>query len=109
LSEDLSSGRGKETRARRKGGTAYVDASGPTAVPLRRSHAPYGQHLCSLCMSDAEAKTKFKDKGDWCKIHERAQSQCFKCDPSKYERFAAMYRAKYGKEPPKPPQSEFEK
>jgi hypothetical protein len=66
------------------------------------------EDICSLCASEEKVK-EFKAKGDWCELHDRAKSQCFKCDPSKYERFAAMYRAKFGKEPPKPPQSEFEK
>jgi hypothetical protein len=66
------------------------------------------EHLCSLCMSDAEAKMKYKDKGDWCKIHNRAQSQCFKCDPSKYAKFEEMYELKYGKKPPRPPEEEFQ-
>ena len=65
------------------------------------------EHLCSLCMSDDEAKKKFKDTGDWCKIHDRAQSQCFKCDPKLFAKYEAMYEAKYGKKPPRPPESEF--
>jgi hypothetical protein len=63
--------------------------------------------ICSLC-SDKNA-AKFKKEGDWCKIHDRAQSQCFKCDPSKYAKYEAMYEAKYGKKPPRPPESEFAK
>jgi hypothetical protein len=65
------------------------------------------EELCSLC-SDALA-AKFKKEGDWCKEHDRAQSQCFKCDPAKYAKFEAMYEAKYGKKPPRPPESEFTK
>lgn len=49
--------------------------------------------------SDAYAK-KCKDKGDWCEKHDRAESQCFICHPEYKEKFAAKYRAKYGKEPP---------
>ena len=67
------------------------------------------EKLCSLCMSAEEAKQKYQDKGDWCDEHKRAKSQCFKCDPKRYEYFAGLYRAKFGKEPPRPPESEFEK
>ena len=42
----------------------------------------------------------FKDKGDWCKEHGRAKSQCFKCDPALKEKFAARYRAKFNADPP---------
>jgi hypothetical protein len=53
---------------------------------------------CSQCnKAVAEA---CKAKGDWCDKHNRAKSQCFLCDPSQKEKFAARYRARYGKEPP---------
>lgn len=55
---------------------------------------------CSMCLPDKEVKKRFKDKGDWCEKHDRAMSQCFKCEPKLREKFAAQYRAKYGKEPP---------
>jgi hypothetical protein len=57
---------------------------------------------CSACMSAADQKKLFKDKGDWCDKHDIAKSQCFACDPSLREKYAARYRAKYGKEPPPP-------
>lgn len=44
----------------------------------------------------------FKAKGDWCKQHDRPDSQCFICHPELQAKFAALYEAKYGKEPPKP-------
>jgi hypothetical protein len=65
------------------------------------------EELCSLCMSEADAKAKFKDKGDWCKLHDRAQSQCFKCDPKLYARYEAMYVAKFNEKPRRPPEEEF--
>ncbi|MCI0378043.1 MAG: hypothetical protein L0215_10575 [Gemmataceae bacterium] len=65
------------------------------------------EDICSLCNADYAAKCK-KD-GDWCNIHDRAQSQCFKCDPSKYAQFEKMYENKYGKKPEPPPESEFKK
>ncbi len=56
------------------------------------------EHLCSLCSEKVAAECK--KKGDWCDKHDRARSQCFLCEPKLKEKFAAMYRAKYGKEPP---------
>ena len=53
---------------------------------------------CSMCNSKVAAA--FKAKGDWCDEHDRAKSQCFKCDPKLQEKFAALYRAKEGKDPP---------
>ncbi|MFO0848397.1 MAG: hypothetical protein U0871_07565 [Gemmataceae bacterium] len=53
---------------------------------------------CSMC--SAKVEKACKAKGDWCDQHARAKSQCFKCDPALKEKFAAKYRAKYGKEPP---------
>jgi hypothetical protein len=45
---------------------------------------------------------KFKADGDWCKQHDRPDSQCFVCHPEREAEFAAQYEAKYGKKPPKP-------
>jgi hypothetical protein len=61
---------------------------------------PHGvpEEKCSQC--DEEYAKKCKEKGDWCDKHDRAESQCFICHPEYKERFAAEYRAKYGKEPP---------
>ena len=53
---------------------------------------------CSMCSK--KVARECKAKGDWCDKHDRALSQCFLCDPSLKEKFAAQYRAKYGKEPP---------
>jgi hypothetical protein len=53
---------------------------------------------CSMCSSKVAAE--FQKKGDWCQEHDRAKSQCFICDPAAKEKYAAKYRAKYGKEPP---------
>lgn len=58
------------------------------------------EHECSLCLPEDEVKKLFKDKGDWCALHDRAKSQCFKCDPTLKERFAAKHRARFGEEPP---------
>ncbi|MCA9120720.1 MAG: RND transporter [Planctomycetaceae bacterium] len=55
---------------------------------------------CSMC--SAKAADNFKAKGDWCEEHSRAESQCFICEPSRAEKFAKLYVAKVGHEPPKP-------
>src|SRR5438105_13504639 len=62
---------------------------------------------CSMCSLAVEKECKAR--GDWCEKHDRAKSQCFKCDPSLKEKFAAKYRAKYGKEPPPIGEEEDEK
>jgi hypothetical protein len=56
------------------------------------------EEVCAQC--NARLAAEFKKKGDWCKDHDRPDSQCFVCHPELKERFAAQYRAKYGKEPP---------
>ena len=53
---------------------------------------------CSMC--SAKAAKEFKADGDWCEEHNRAESQCFKCDASRADKFANLYEAKYGKQPP---------
>ncbi|MFL5245298.1 MAG: RND transporter [Gemmataceae bacterium] len=53
---------------------------------------------CSAC--DAKVAADFKKKGDWCDKHDRALSQCFVCTSKAKDRYAAIYRAKEGKEPP---------
>lgn len=67
------------------------------------------EDICSLCLPASRVKELFKDKGDWCEIHKRAKSQCFKCDPSLYAKFEKMYEDKYGKKPERPPEKEFRK
>jgi hypothetical protein len=56
------------------------------------------EEVCGQC--NAKVAAEFKKKGDWCKEHDRPDSQCFLCHPELKEKFAAQYRAKYGKEPP---------
>src|SRR5712692_2599251 len=56
------------------------------------------EEVCGQC--NAKLAAEFKKKGDWCKEHDRPESQCFLCQPELKEKFAAQYRAKYGKEPP---------
>ena len=59
------------------------------------------EHDCAQC--DAKVAAEYKKKGDWCKEHDRPESQCFICNPKRAEKFAAAYKAKYGKEPPAVP------
>lgn len=54
---------------------------------------------CALCSPKVAAE--FKKKGDWCEKHDRPDSQCFICHPEHEAKFAALYEAKYGKQPPK--------
>jgi hypothetical protein len=56
------------------------------------------EEVCGQC--SAKVAKEAKAKGDWCSKHDRPDSQCFVCHPDLKEKFAAMYRAKYGKEPP---------
>jgi hypothetical protein len=56
------------------------------------------EEICAQC--NRKLAAEFKKKGDRCKDHDRPDSQCFICHPELKEKFAAQYRAKYGKEPP---------
>ena len=58
------------------------------------------EEVCALCNKKVAAG--FKGKGDWCTEHDRPESQCFICHPEREAEFAALYEAKYGKQPPKP-------
>ena len=62
------------------------------------------EEVCALCNSKLVAD--FKAKGDWCQEHDRPESQCFICNPEREADFAAQYEAKYGKQPPKPEQTD---
>ncbi len=82
-----------------------ADAKKPTEVAEASKHSGWWcdehgipEEECSMC--SAKVAKECKAKGDWCEKHDRAKSQCFLCDPSLKEKFAAKYRAKYGKEPP---------
>ena len=56
------------------------------------------EDICGQC--SAKAAADCKKKGDWCEEHDRPDSQCFIHHPELKEKFAALYRTKYGKEPP---------
>lgn len=58
------------------------------------------EEVCGQCSSQAAAA--FQKKGDWCREHNRPDSQCFLCHPELEAKFAALYEAKYGKQPPRP-------
>ena len=56
------------------------------------------EHDCAQCKKSLV--DDFKKKGDWCEEHARPESHCFLCNAKREEKFAAEYRARYGKEPP---------
>ena len=56
------------------------------------------EEICSMCSSEVAAD--FQKKGDWCEKHDRADSQCFICHPELEAKFAALYIAKFGEQPP---------
>jgi hypothetical protein len=55
---------------------------------------------CAMC--NTKLASALRKQGDWCEEHNRPDSQCFICHPEKAEKYAALYAAKYGKQPPKP-------
>ena len=109
--------KGAQARDKDKGGQVQKNDTPVAKGDARKGHEGWWceehgvpEKDCSLCMSEADTKARFKDKGDWCQLHDRAKSQCFKCDPSLWEKnFVPLYEAKYGKKPPRPPESEFQK
>jgi hypothetical protein len=58
------------------------------------------EEVCAQCNTKLVAD--FKAKSEWCDKHNRPDSQCFVCHPEKEAEFAALYEAKFGKQPPKP-------
>lgn len=58
------------------------------------------EEVCALC--DSKVAADFQKKGDWCEEHNRPDSQCFIHHPELKEKFAALYEAKYGEQPPEP-------
>jgi cobalt-zinc-cadmium efflux system membrane fusion protein len=58
------------------------------------------EEICAQC--SVKLAKQYKAKGDWCKQHDRPDSQCFICHPELQAKFAALYEAKYGAQPPKP-------
>lgn len=55
------------------------------------------EDVCDLCHK--KYREAEKAKGNWCE-HNRVKTSCFKCNPGLREKYAAEYRAKFGKEPP---------
>jgi hypothetical protein len=62
--------------------------------------AEHGMPEAECAQCNPKLAAKLKKEGDWCKEHNRPESQCIPCHPELKEKFAAEYRAKYGKEPP---------
>lgn len=55
------------------------------------------ESVCDLCSK--KYREAEKAKGNWCE-HNRVKTSCFKCSPGVREKYAAEYKAKFGKEPP---------
>lgn len=58
------------------------------------------EEQCAMCNTKLAAE--HREKGDWCEEHNRPDSLCFICHPEKAEKYAALYEAKFGEQPPKP-------
>jgi hypothetical protein len=87
--EGAKAGHVKQGSADKAAATQEIDWCKEHGIP---------ESICVQC--NAALATDYKKQGDWCKEHKRPESQCFVCDPGLKEKFAAEYRAKYGKEPP---------
>lgn len=55
------------------------------------------EDVCDLCSK--KYREAEKAKGNWCE-HNRVKTSCFKCNPVLQAKYAAEYKAKFGKEPP---------
>ena len=55
------------------------------------------EEVCDLCSK--KYREAEKAKGNWCE-HNRVKTSCFQCNPGLKEKYAAEYKAKFGKEPP---------
>ncbi len=66
---------------------------GPHGVP---------EEECARC--DKSLVAEFKAKQDWCDEHNRPDSQCFVCNPDNFDKYAALYEAKFGERPEMPTQ-----
>ena len=85
--------------------TAAPAASKPATVPLVQTATvdwckehSMPESICVQC--HPEMGDDFKKKNDWCAEHGLPDSQCFKHHPELKAKFAADFKAKYGKEPP---------
>lgn len=54
------------------------------------------ESVCDLCSK--KYRSAEKAKGNWCE-HDRVKTSCFKCNPGLKEKYAAEYKAKFGKGP----------
>ncbi len=88
----------RDKSARPRDATAVADAKQDDHSGWWCDEHGVPEEVCALC--NAKVAAEYKRKGDWCKEHDRPDSQCFLHHPELKEKFAALYRAKYGKEPP---------
>jgi hypothetical protein len=89
--------KGDKPQAQKKQAGGKKETADDSATWWCREHG-IPEHDCAQC--DAKVASEYKKKGDWCKEHDRPESQCFICHPELKEKFAALYRTRYGKEPP---------
>ena len=78
---------------------AHSEASGHSHDGWWCNEHGVPEEVCALC--DTSLVADFKAKGDWCEKHNRPDSQCFICHPEYQAKFAELYEAKYGTQPPK--------
>jgi hypothetical protein len=98
----------QKSQAKDKGGKESANQSAQSKVKEEAGDSKHSgwwcdehgvpESECSAC--NAKVAAEFKKKGDWCDKHDRAMSQCFVGNPKAKGRYAAIYRAKEGKEPP---------
>ena len=63
---------------------------------------PFRKKNVRLCQT-RPLVAKFKEAGDWCKEHNRPESQCYLCYTSlRFHKFAARYEARFRAKPSKP-------
>ena len=97
-------GESMPTKGNEKGTTSVTDNKQADAKHsgwwCREHGIPEEECLLCLIENGKLSEQDLKKKGDWCDIHDCPKSQCFKCNPKLRDKYAAMYRAKFGKEPP---------
>ena len=87
---------GKDRSVAKNDGGKKADDKGDHSGWWCDEHA-LPEDVCDLCSKKYRAAEKAK--GNWCE-HDRVKSSCFKCNPGLREKYAAEYKAKFGKEPP---------
>lgn len=102
-SESTATGTGAGTTGASQQTTAATKPATKPIIPVAQMEDWCREHgmpesICVQC--NASLAAAFKEKGDWDDQHNLPKSQCVQCDPSLKEKFAAAYKAKYGKDAP---------